>query len=92
MRSPSTQTLQQAAEAWLQGAEDGVVRTRSGDPYKPSALRSYRASLNERVLRHFGSVRLSALTRVDVQDYADRRTTPTASWPTASTRPRSGTR
>src|SRR5262249_21413932 len=71
MRSPSTQTLRDAASAWIKGAEDGVIRTRSGDPYKPSALRSYQASLNQRILREFGSVRLSALTRVDVQDYAD---------------------
>jgi integrase len=72
MRSPSTQTLREAASAWLKGAEDGVIRTRSGDPYKPSALRSYQASLNQRILREFGSVRLSALSRVDLQDYADR--------------------
>jgi integrase len=72
LRSPSRLTLQEAADEWMKGAEDGLIRTRSGDGYKPSALRSYQASLEQRVLPELGSVRLSALTRVDVQDYADR--------------------
>jgi integrase len=72
LRSPSRITLREAASNWLEGAEDGLIRTRSGDEYKPSALRSYRASLEQRVLPELGSLRLSALTRVDVQDYADR--------------------
>jgi integrase len=71
LRSPSRLTIREAAEAWLKGAEEGTIRTRSGDAYKPSALRSYRASLEQRVLPEFGAVRLSALGRVDVQDYAD---------------------
>ena len=33
-------------DEWLEAAGSGVVRTRSGDPYKPSALRSYRQALN----------------------------------------------
>ena len=72
LRSPSRITLREATSDWLKSAEDGLIRTRSGDRYKPSALRSYRASLEQRVLPELGSVRLSALTRVDVQDYADR--------------------
>jgi integrase len=72
LRSPSRLTLRDAAEAWLKGAEDGSIRNRSGDTYKPSALRSYKASLDNRVLPELGAVRLSALSRVDVQDYADR--------------------
>jgi integrase len=72
LRSPSRLTLRDAAEAWLKGAEEGTIRNRSGDPYKPSALRSYRASLEKRVLPELGAARLSALSRVDVQDYADR--------------------
>jgi integrase len=71
LRSSSRVTLREAAEEWLRGAKDGLIRTRSGDEYKPSALRSYRASLEQRVLPELGAVRLSALSRVDVQDYAD---------------------
>jgi integrase len=40
LRAPSQLTLAEAAEAWLEGAKAGVIRNRSGDPYKPSALRS----------------------------------------------------
>src|SRR5438309_809007 len=40
LRAPTRTTLREAAEEWLSLAEAGVVRTRSGDPYKPSALRS----------------------------------------------------
>jgi len=84
LRSPSRITLREAASEWLIGAEDGLIRTRSGDEYKPSALRSYKASL-ERVLPELGPIRLSALSRVDVQDYADKLLME------GSTRARSGT-
>ncbi|HYY23486.1 MAG TPA: hypothetical protein VE780_16560, partial [Thermoleophilaceae bacterium] len=39
MRAPSRITLSEAAEQWLAGARAGVIRTRSGERYKPSALR-----------------------------------------------------
>ncbi len=58
MRAPSTTTLREAADAWLAGARDGLIRTRSGDPYKPSVIRSYDQVLRLRVL--------------DEQDLADR--------------------
>jgi hypothetical protein len=45
MRAPSSQTLREAARAWVDGAHGGTIRTRSGDPYKPSALRGYEATL-----------------------------------------------
>ena len=35
VRTPSPTTLNQAASEWLAAARSGVVRTRSGDPYKP---------------------------------------------------------
>src|SRR5438132_9996605 len=38
LRAASPTTLQQAAEEWITAAEVGLVRTRSGDPYKPSAV------------------------------------------------------
>jgi hypothetical protein len=60
LRSPSRLTLREAASDWLKGAEDGLIRTRSGDEYKPSALRSYQASLEQRVLPELGAVRLSS--------------------------------
>ena len=72
MRAPSRITLREAAEAWLLSAEDGSVRTRSGDQYKPSAVRSYEGALRLRVLPELGGARLSDIRRVDVQDLADR--------------------
>jgi len=70
--APTATTLAEAAEAWLAGAEAGIIRTRSGDPYKPSALRSYRHALQSKLLPEFGRLRLSAIRRNDLQDLADR--------------------
>ena len=38
LRAPSPITLQEAATKWLAGAREGLIRTRSGDEYKPSAV------------------------------------------------------
>jgi hypothetical protein len=70
LRSPSQTTLNQAAQEWLAAAEAGLVRTRSGDTYKPSALRAYRQALHHRVLPTLGSRRLTALSRTMLQDLA----------------------
>jgi integrase len=72
LRSPTSTTLSQAAELWLVGAREGTVRTRSGDRHKPSTIRSYEAALRNRVLPELGPVKLSQISRVDVQDFADR--------------------
>ena len=39
LRAASLTTLDEAAQQWLAAAEAGLVRTRSGDAYKPSAVR-----------------------------------------------------
>src|SRR5437763_8856651 len=72
LRASTSTTLREAAERWLAGARDGSIRTRSGDPFKPSAIRSYESSLRTRILPELGAARLCAITRVDVQDFADR--------------------
>lgn len=46
----STLTVREAADQWAKDAADGIVRTRSRDPYKPGAIRSYQQSLRLRVL------------------------------------------
>jgi integrase len=71
MRAPTSTTLAQAAEEWLQGARAGLIRNRSGDPYKPSAIRGYAQGLRLRVLPELGSMRLSEITRTDLQDLVD---------------------
>src|SRR5207244_1500970 len=71
MRTPTPTTLGEAAQAWLDGARAGLIRTRSGDRYKPSALRGYSDALRDRLLPHFGAAKLSAIERLDVQDFVD---------------------
>ena len=71
MRAPSKLTVREAWDAWLKGAKTGTVRTRSGDPFKPSALRGYQQVMAKRVLPDLGGVRLSEVTRLDLQDLAE---------------------
>src|ERR671918_3046961 len=47
------------------------VRTRSGDVYKPSAIRSYDAALRDHVVPRIGRTRLADVQRRDVQRIAD---------------------
>jgi integrase len=60
-------TLRRAAADWLQAAEAGIVRNRSGDPYKPSVLRGYEQALRIRLLPALGEKRVSDIRRSDVQ-------------------------
>jgi integrase len=71
LRAPNGKSLSQAAESWLQGAERGDIRNRSGRRYKPSTLRGYRQSLVKRVLPVLGSQRLSGITTLDLQTLVD---------------------
>jgi integrase len=68
----SSLTLRQAAEAWLDGARECSIRTRSGDAYKPSALRGYEQALRTHLLPDLGAAKLSDIERAYVQDLADR--------------------
>ena len=72
LNAPSRRTVAEAAEEWLSAARRGIVRTRSGDPYKPSAIRAYECALGSFIVPALGPRRLSAVTRNDVQDLVDR--------------------
>ncbi len=72
MRAPKPTTVREAWEAWYEGAKAGNVRNRSGDPYKPSALRSYERAMRLRVLPELGAVRLADIRRPELQEFADR--------------------
>lgn len=72
LRAPTPTTLDEAAEAWLAGAEAGEVRNRSGHRFKPSTLRGYRQALDDRVLPLIGGAKLSAVTTSDLQALVDR--------------------
>ncbi len=52
-----------------------MIRTRSGDRFKPSALRAYEDALRRFVDPAVGSMRLSSITRNRVQDLVDELTT-----------------
>jgi len=68
---PSSVTVAEAAEEWLDRAAAGVIRTRSGDPYKPAAIRAYRHALQCRILPRFGAKRLAAVSGLMLQDFVD---------------------
>src|SRR5688572_3766358 len=69
IRAPKPTTVREAWEAWEAGARAGDVRNRSGDPYKPSALRRYEEQMRLRVLREFGDVKLVDVQRPDLQRF-----------------------
>ena len=64
--------LRDAAADWLEAAEAGLVRNRSGDPYKPSVLRGYEQALRMRILPALGEKQLSEIRRSDLQRLVNR--------------------
>ena len=68
----SLTTLREAAEAMIEGAKAGTVKSKKGQPFKPSTVRSYQDSLELHVLPDYGWVRLSAISRFDLQELVDR--------------------
>ncbi len=52
-------TVREVCEAWLEDARAGVVRARSGDPFKPATIRSYDQSFRIRVYPTLGSLPVS---------------------------------
>ena len=71
VRAPTSVTLAQAAQVWFKGAREGTIRTRSGDAYKPAAIRAYEIAFRLRVKPKLGRLRLSQVTRTDIQDLVD---------------------
>lgn len=74
LRTPTSTTVRQAAEAFLAGARDGSIPAAGGGRYKPATIRGYAVGLHKRVLPVLGDMRLSDVQRRDVQDLADRMT------------------
>lgn len=71
LRAPAHTSVREAAEELVAGMKSGRVRTRSGDLYKPSAIRSYEAALRDHVVPHLGPTSLGDVQRRDVQRIAD---------------------
>jgi integrase len=60
-------TLRRASDDFMEAAETKLVLNRSGRPYKPSVLRSYRTALNLRILPDYGAHPVIELRRSDWQ-------------------------
>jgi integrase len=63
--------LKDAVEEWLDGLQAGHITTRSGDLYKPAAVRGYRSSLYLRAVPALGHLRLEEVTTRHVQRLVD---------------------
>ena len=61
-----------AAEQWLADMRAGHITNRSGDPFKPSAIRAYADNFRLRVLPELGHLRLREVTTRDVQRLIDK--------------------
>lgn len=71
LRKVSTETFEQAALAFIEGAKAGSIHGRGRKPYKPSVLRSYETSLRLHVYPELGHHRLAELTLPDLQAWAN---------------------
>ena len=71
LRASQPTRLKEAWEEWHEGAKAGSIQNRSGDPFKPSSIRSYERAMRLRVLPELGAARLGTITRPDLQRFAD---------------------
>ena len=71
LRAAQPTNIREAAEQLIAGMRRGTVRTRSGDLYKPSVVRSYDAALRLRLLPSLGGLKLGDVQRRDIQRLAD---------------------
>jgi len=71
-RATTPLTLRQAWATWIEQAEKGEVLSRFRRPYKPSALRGYRADMDRYVLDDLGAVKLVDLSGDDLQALVER--------------------
>lgn len=72
LRAPGHQTIREAAEEWMAGAESGLIKSRSKQPFKPATLRGYRQALEDHILPEIGAMKLAGLTTLDLQLLVDR--------------------
>ena len=71
LRAPANTTVEDAADELVSGMKSGRVRTRSGDLYKPSAIRSYEAALRDHIVPRLRRTRLADVQHRDIQRIAD---------------------
>src|SRR5688500_16299268 len=66
LRAPTGETVREAWDAWHARAVAGNEPNKSGNPYKPAALRGYERSMRLRVLPVFGRVKMTAVRKAEV--------------------------
>lgn len=64
-------TMRAACDAWIADARKGIVRTKGGDPFKPSTIRAYEQGLRLRVYPTLADVPFYRVRRVNLQDLVD---------------------
>ena len=79
LRASEPITLREATRRYLSGAADGTIRNRSGDPYKPSALRGIEQAFRLRLVPDLGARQLADVRRADLQQLVNRMQTKEAS-------------
>jgi integrase len=67
----SKATLQAVCEDFLEQAGAGTALNRSGDPYKPSAVRGYKQTLRKHVWPTLGQEPIRDISRADLQELVD---------------------
>ncbi len=72
MTGAQSPLLSVAVEAWLDNLRAGDIRNRSGERYKPAAIRDYERNMRLRVLPALGKLRVQEITTHDVQRFTDR--------------------
>ena len=69
--APKPTTLRELGDTWIAGAEDGRIRNRSGDRYKPSTLRGYEQALRQYIYPGLGGAKLQDIRPADIQRLTD---------------------
>jgi integrase len=64
--------VRHATEQYVEGARSGTIRNRSGEKYKPSAVRGIEQAFRLRLTPAFGPRRLGDVRRADLQRLIDR--------------------
>jgi integrase len=66
LRAPTTRTLQEEVDDWLDGAQEGRILNKRNQRYKPAVLRNYEIALRLRVLPELGSRKLADIDLSDL--------------------------